>query len=115
MGDPLAEVASESGAMIELHLPDSLIQEIEVGMSGRFATEARPDAPISFVIERVEHAAQVIDGRTVYVAEARLMGEGASLRMGAGGTARVELGERTGAWLLVHRPWRYLRHQVNQL
>lgn len=115
MGDPLAEVASQSGAMIELHLPDSLIPEIEVGMIGRFATEARPETPLSFVIERVEHAAQVIEGRTVYVAEARLLGEGASLRMGAGGTARVELGERTGAWLLVHRPWRYLRHQVNQL
>lgn len=114
-GDTIVEVAPDGSMILKLHIPQTLIHEVAVGCRGQFASLARPDQLLPFEIVSVERAAQAIGGKTVYVADARLESGAQTPLLGTTGTARLELGERTGAWLLWHAPMRYLRNQVNQL
>ncbi|HAN96274.1 MAG TPA: hypothetical protein DCQ98_01995 [Planctomycetaceae bacterium] len=114
IGDPLVETAADGQTVLKLEIPETMVHEVTVGASGSFASAARPGERIPFRIERVERAAKVVEGRTIYVADAAVDADSAG-RLGNSGTARIELGQRTGAWLLWHAPLRYLRHQVNQL
>lgn len=114
-GDTLVEVAPDGSVILKVQVPQTLIHEVSVGCRGTFASLARPDQRIPLEIISVERAAQAVQGKTIYVAEARLETSSDTLLLGTTGTARLELGERTGAWLLWHAPMRYLRNQVNQL
>ncbi|MCA9106477.1 MAG: HlyD family efflux transporter periplasmic adaptor subunit [Planctomycetales bacterium] len=114
-GDTVVEVAPDGSLSLKLRIPETLIQEVAVGCRGTFASMARPDEQLPFEVVSIERAAQAIDGKTVYLAEARFDDGDRIPLLGTTGTARLELGERTGAWLLWHSPMRYLRNQVNQL
>ena len=109
-GDLLVKLAHTGETYIEIEIDQIDVHEIAVGMRGKFAFVGRPDLRYPMVIERVDPASTMRDGRNVYLARARI--EAAYepwWRPGMGGSARLEAGEKSIIWLLTYRTIRYLR------
>ncbi len=95
-GEPLFELAPRLDLYLELEVAERSISEIEEGQIVRFATNARPDAPLEFDIQQIAPAAEVREGRNVFVAEARVTGELPDwARPGMEGVGKVAVGERS--------------------
>lgn len=94
-GESLFEVAAKLDLHLELEIPERSISDVDQGQLVRFATNARPDAPLEFHIQQVTPAAEVRDAQNVFVAEARgLQGMPGWVRPGMEGVGKVEVGER---------------------
>ncbi|MEO1237309.1 MAG: HlyD family efflux transporter periplasmic adaptor subunit, partial [Planctomycetota bacterium] len=92
-GETLFEVAPTESLRAELFVPEERAGDLFVGMEGELATTTYPDQRVRFVVERIEPAARVHEGRNVFVAEVALAVRPAWLRPGMTGAARLEAGE----------------------
>lgn len=102
-GEPLFEVAPLEALRAEVFVPEDQIADLAVGQRGALATASRPDARIGLVVERIEPAAEVRNGRNVFRVRARLDETPAWLRPGMEGAARIDAGRRTLGWLWTRR------------
>jgi len=57
----------------------------------------------SFVIERINPIAEVIDNRNVFRVRARILEQPEWMRPGMEGEAKISAGRRTYLWLATHR------------
>lgn len=112
LGAPLFELAPMDTWLLELTVPERTVSELNAGMSGSFASFASPGELHEFGIRAVRPAAEVRDGRTVYSAEASLLGSAEKLRPGMEGVARVRMGKRPIWWIALHRTVDYLRMKL---
>jgi multidrug efflux pump subunit AcrA (membrane-fusion protein) len=103
MGEPLLEFVPDGDWAIELFAPESTIAELDVGMSGEFSSNARPESMIGCVIETIHPKAEARDGNTVYVIEGRMERNPDWLRSGMQGVAHVHVGKRPIWWIACHR------------
>jgi multidrug resistance efflux pump len=109
-GDLLVKLAHTGDTYVELEIDQVDVHEVSVGMRGEFAFVGRPDLRYPMVIERVDPASTMREGRNVYLARARIEADFQPWwRPGMGGSARLMAGERSIIWLLTHRTVRYLR------
>lgn len=108
-GTPLFEVASPDEWKLELQLPDHASAEVNAGLSGRFAPQARPEKSENFELQRVLPNAVVHDEQVVFIAEARMPDAPNWLRPGMEGVARVDVGPRPAWWVLFHSVVDYCR------
>lgn len=92
-GDVLFEVAPLDLLRADAFVPEDRIGDISVGARGRLATAAYPSRRIPFVIEHIEPAAEVRQGRNVFRASLSLEDSPDWLRPGMEGSARID-GER---------------------
>jgi multidrug efflux pump subunit AcrA (membrane-fusion protein) len=109
-GDLLVKLAHTGETYVELEIDQADIHELSVGSRGEFAFVGRPDLRYPLVIERIDPAATMREGRNLYLARARF--EAAYQpwwRPGMGGSARIDAGERSLLWILTYRTVRYLR------
>jgi multidrug resistance efflux pump len=110
-GDLLVKLARTGETYLELEIDQADVHEVEVGMRGEFAFVGRPDQRYPLVIERVDPAATMREGRNVYLARAAIEADIQPWwRPGMGGSARLDAGERSTIWILTRRTVRYLRH-----
>ncbi len=109
-GDLLVKLAHTGETYVELEIDQADIHELSVGSRGEFAFVGRPDLRYPMVIERIDPAATMRDGRNLYLARARFEASYQPWwRPGMGGSARIDAGERSILWILTHRTVRYLR------
>lgn len=109
-GDLLLKFAKTDDAFIELEIDQSDIHEVQAGSSGEFALVGRPDQKFRLTIDRVDPVAVNREGRTVYLARARPDDELQPIwRPGMGGSAKIEVGDRSLLWVMTHRTVRFLR------
>jgi multidrug efflux pump subunit AcrA (membrane-fusion protein) len=108
-GEPVFQIASPTGWKLELEIPEHAVGHIQPGLSGRFASFARPEWADAFEIVRVEPAAQLRREKNVFIAEATVRDGGNWVRPGMEGVARVEIGARPIRWVALHRVIEYLR------
>lgn len=109
-GDLLLKFAKTEDAFIELEIDQSDIHEVQAGSKGEFALVGRPDQKFGFTIDRVDPVAVNREGRTVYLARARPDdGFQPVWRPGMGGSAKIEVGDRSLLWVMTHRTVRFLR------
>ncbi len=109
LGEPLIELAPHGSWGVELRVNSRDAQWVHAGQLGRFATIARPDQPISCVVQRMEPAATVVGGQSVYVARARITSNAAWSLAGMDGFATLDVGRRRVWWVVLHRAIDYLR------
>lgn len=110
-GDLLVKLARTGETYLELEIDQADVHEVEVGMRGEFAFVGRPDQRYPLVIERIDPASTMREGRNVYLARASIEAEFQPWwRPGMGGSARLDAGERSTIWILTRRTVRYLRH-----
>ncbi len=109
-GDLLVKLAHTGDTYLELEVDQVDVHEVSIGMRGQFAFVGRPDIKYPLVVERLDPASTMRDGRNVYLARARIEAEFQPWwRPGMGGSARLEAGDRSVIWILTHRTVRYLR------
>lgn len=109
-GDLLLKFAKTEDAFIELEIDQADIHEVQAGSKGEFALVGRPDQKFRFTVERVDPVAVNREGRTVYLARARPDdGFQPAWRPGMGGSAKIEVGDRSLLWVMTHRTVRFLR------
>ncbi len=110
-GDLLVKLARTGETYIELEVDQTDIHEVEIGMRGEFAFVGRPDRRYPLVVDRIDPASTMREGRNIYIARASIQAEmEAWWRPGMGGNARLDAGERSTIWILTRRTVRYLRH-----
>ncbi len=108
-GTPLFAVAPLRTWKLELDTPEHTTTDLQAGLSGYFAAQARPEETQSFTLERISPGAEVRDGANVYPAEASITVDGEWLRPGMEGIAKVEMGPRPVWWVATHSVMNYLR------
>ena len=112
LGEPLFEISSGKGWVIEIMIPESEIDEIRGGERALFSSRVRPEERHEITIERVEPEALVYKGQTVF--RARANGDiGAEwMRSGVEGYATIQAGTRSVWWISLHRFIDFIRLNV---
>ena len=109
-GDLLLKLARTVDTYLELEIDQADIHEVAVGSQGEFALVGKPEERFAITLERIDPAAVTRDGRTFYVARAKLEGNFQSnWRPGMGGSAKIDAGQRSLLWVMTHRTVRFLR------
>jgi len=98
-GEALFEIAPLESLRAELSVPEDQITDVQTGQRGELATAAYPNKRIGFVVERINPVAEVVNQRNVFKVRARLDERPPWMRPGMEGTARVDIGRRSYAWL----------------
>lgn len=112
-GDLLLKIARLDSSHVELEIDQTDIHEVDLGRRGELAFVGRPDLKVALVIERIEPASTLKEGRNVFVARARVDGPLQSWwRPGMGGTAKIDAGKRSLLWVLTHRSVRFLQRTL---
>ncbi len=109
LGEPILEFAPHGSWAVEMRVGSRDVQLVSRGQTGRFATLARPDQSVECRVERVDPAATVVDGQTVYVARARITSNSAWSVAGMDGVATLEVGRRPVWWVVLHRAIDFVR------
>ena len=115
MGEPLVQLAPADDMQIELHAPEFSATYLQAGQVVEFTTNARPDQQHRCHLHRVEVAAEIIQGKNVFVAEANLQATPEWLRTGMTGVARVDAGRQPIWWVGLHRLIDSIRLQLWKL
>jgi hypothetical protein len=109
-GDLLVKLAQTGDTYVELEIDQADIHEIGPGASGEFAFVGRPDLKYPLVVERIDPQATQREGRNIYLVRCTI---GATYepwwRPGMGGSARIDVGQRSLLWVMTHRTVRFLR------
>jgi biotin carboxyl carrier protein len=108
-GDLLFEVCPLEALRAELMVPEDLIFDIQVGQKGRLATASYPGKPTSFVVERINPIAEVVNQRNVFKVRVRLLDTYPWMRPGMEGVAKVSVGKRRYIWIWTRKITNWIR------
>ncbi len=108
-GDPLLVVAPLDGWRLEIEAPEAAVDELQAGLTGWFASNARPEEFRRIEISRVRPAAETRRSGNVFVVEADIRIDPSWVKLGMEGKAHIEAGRRPVWWLWSHKLVDYLR------
>ena len=107
-GQTLFEVAPLRQMVAEIAIPDEEIHHIGESSPDTLRLDAEPGHERELVLARVHPAAEVVDGRNIFVGEVPLDNADNQLRPGMAGRATVLGPRRPLVWNLFHKPWYFL-------
>ena len=108
-GEVLLVLAPNDSFRLIVEVDETDIAAIRPGQQGELALAARPEQPLRFTTRRIVPVATAAEGRNYFEVEATPDQTQADLRPGLSGIAKIEVGERSLAWLLFHRAVAWLR------
>ncbi|MBN2137179.1 MAG: HlyD family efflux transporter periplasmic adaptor subunit [Sedimentisphaerales bacterium] len=108
-GDVLFEVCPIESLRAQLMVAEDLIFDIKVAQKGRLATASYPARPVSFVVERINPMAEVVNQRNVFKVRVRLLETHSWMRPGMEGVAKVDVGKRRYIWIWTRKITNWLR------
>ncbi len=111
-GESLLELASEGGWRLVLDVPESRLNGVGPGLSGAFASFARPEDSQEFTLAEIAPSTTPDAGRNVFKVRAELGAHPKWMRAGMEGVARVEIGPRRASWVMLHEvfDWFHLNY-----
>lgn len=118
LGDTIFEVAPITEIRAVLLVDEADIDRVRVGGKGELATRTEPTDHYPFEVTRIVPAGESYDGKQVFQVYAKInvppdaAGKKLSLdwmRPGMQGTAKINAGDASPAWILTHRLVNYLR------
>lgn len=110
--ETLFELAPSDDWYVELQIPEVHAPYITSGLSGSFATLARPDQPLDCEVERVVPSAEVVEGKNVFLAQTRVPQNPEWMRVGMEGVARIDVGPKPVWWAMTHRAIDFIRMKL---
>lgn len=110
MGKTLFEVGPLDHMLAEVGIPESEIQYVTEGMDVCIKLNAFPFKTWTGTIERIHPSTEVVNDQAVFVAQVKLPNEGAELRPGMQGSAKVTAASKPIGWNLFHRAWERVRY-----
>ncbi len=111
-GETLFVVAGDEGWTVEVSVPERDADLVAAGMTGRFATRARPDVRHEVRVDRIAASATPADGTNAFVGEASLAEPADWMRPGMEGVARIDTGRRAVWWVLGRRAISWVRRTL---
>ena len=108
-GQVLFEIAPLEGYRVTLQVDERQIGAIAVGQTGSLVTNALPDEPLPFVVDKLTPIAEARAGRNVFRVEGRLVQNSQRLRPGMEGIAKIDIGRRHLIWIWTHSLLDWLR------
>jgi len=107
--EALGRAAQEAGHVVDTANADDeqalreriidLLAPLPPMPAGDLAAVSHPDQHLRFEVERIDPVAQVVEGRNVFNVRGRLIDHRSWLQPGMEGVARVEIDERSYAWI----------------
>lgn len=107
-GEPLVTFAPGERWVVEIMVPDHVAPYVTQEQSGVFRAYSHPDQSIPFTIDWVGGAAQVVDGKNVFVAEAELESQADWMKAGMKGVGRISAQRKAVWWVTTHGLLDYL-------
>ncbi|WP_020175414.1 efflux RND transporter periplasmic adaptor subunit [Methyloferula stellata] len=108
-GQVLFEIAPLDGYRVILSVDERQIGAIEVGQKGSLITNALPDEPFTFVVDKLTPIAEAKAGRNSFRVEGLLTENSDRLRPGMEGVAKIDIGRRRLIWIWTHSLVDWLR------
>ncbi|ANT65944.1 efflux transporter, RND family, MFP subunit [Prosthecochloris sp. CIB 2401] len=109
-GDILLKVARLEDLYVEMNVSERDIHEFSELQEGNIAFLGRPGEKIRMVVERIEPMAVVEKDGNIFHVIGRIAGAPEPwLRPGMSGLAKVDVGKRQIAWILLHRTIDFFR------
>lgn len=94
-GQELFKMSPMDRYRVWLDVEDRLIDDVQIGQTGRVTLAAMPDRQLPFTITRIVPLAQVQEGKSVFRLEAQLAEDApVQLRPGMEGVGKIDIGER---------------------
>lgn len=107
--ETLFELAPSDDWYVELRIPENHAPYVRAGLTGSFATLARPDQPLDCEVERVVPSAEVVEGKNVFLAQTKVPHNPEWMRVGMEGVARIDVGPKPVWWATLHSAIDYVR------
>jgi len=108
-GDVAYEISPLDGFRVELQVPQSDFDEVQIGQSGRLLLSSLPYESFPVRVTRVTPVATARDGETVFRVDAELLDAKPEVRIGMQGVARVTVAQRSLAWIWGHSALDWMR------
>ncbi|RBW50181.1 efflux RND transporter periplasmic adaptor subunit [Marinobacter sp. F3R11] len=102
LGDVLFEVAPLDSYRLVIYVQEQNIADIEPGAVGQVSLQALPGKELGFAVSKVSPVFEDRANSIVYRVEAILDQQYQALRPGMQGVAKIEVGERSLAWIYFH-------------
>ncbi|MEQ9459822.1 MAG: efflux RND transporter periplasmic adaptor subunit [Phycisphaeraceae bacterium] len=112
LGQPLFEIAPLDDLYAELSVTESRINEVEPGQTGLFASVASPGKYLPFTVDRINPAAEVVEGRNVFKVRLRFDEPDATLQPGMQGVGKIDAGQRPLIYIWTRDAIRWLRMKL---
>jgi multidrug efflux pump subunit AcrA (membrane-fusion protein) len=101
-GDLLFVIAPLDDYRIILQVNERYIQQMQKGQQGTLVLSSLPDEKLALAIERITPISTAEEGENYFRVEAVLDQNVVQLRPGMEGVAKIEIGERSLAWIWSH-------------
>lgn len=111
-GDNLFEIAALDVLIAEVAVPEQNITYVGNGMPVSVVMDSSPGKALESKIQRIHLRNEIRDNTSIYIAEAKLLNENATLRPGMNATASVDAGYQALGWILFHRPFNAIRQWI---
>ena len=121
-GDVLFEVAALANLRAELSVPEDLIADVQAAfereeeaggeLGGELATTARPDERITFVVERINPVAEVVEQSNVFKVRVRLLSTPSIFRPGMEGLGKIDIDRRSYGYIWTRRMINWVRMKL---
>jgi hypothetical protein len=108
-GDVAYEISPLDGFRVEMQVPQSDFDEIQIGQTGRLLLSSLPYESFAVRVTRITPVATARDGETVFRVDAEMLDSKPEIRIGMQGVARVAVAERSLAWIWGHAALDWLR------
>ncbi|MFO1065111.1 MAG: biotin/lipoyl-binding protein [Pirellulales bacterium] len=104
LGEPLVRFAPANRWKVQLEVPEFATPLLASGQNGTFAAVARPASQLHCELTHVRSAAEVREGKNIFVAEAALRDVPPDwIKSGMEGAARLDVGRHAVWWVWMHR------------
>lgn len=112
LGQALFEVAPLDDLHAELSVPETRITEVEVGQAGMLASVARPGTYLPFTVDRIDPAAEVVEGQNVFKVRLQFEEPPLGLQPGMEGVGKIDAGTRSFLYIWTRDAIRWVRMQL---
>ena len=113
VGEILMRIVEVSDTYGELQVDERDIHFLEKGMEGELAFTSRPEDKFDVLLDFYEPVAVVKETGTNFRVRVDIADEPESWwRPGMSGVCKVDIGERSVAWVYLHRTWEFLRMKL---
>ena len=113
VGEILMRIVEVSDAYGELQVDERDIHFLRTGMEGKLAFTSRPDEKFRVLLDSYEPVAVVKETGTNFRVRVDIADDAESWwRPGMSGVCKVEIAERSVAWVYLHRTWEFVRMKL---
>jgi multidrug resistance efflux pump len=112
IGDALFEIGSYHPIIMELSISMDDVSQVAKGQAVRIWMDGQGE-PIDGTVDLIRPVSELRLSQNVFIAEVKIGNQARTLRPGMMGRARIRTASHALGWNLFHKPWNFVRSQLN--